>query len=62
VLEAAESVEAADTMHGSAYRLLRNHLLRDSVNRRFGFASHTDDDFSLSVSFSDITNSFRDLA
>ena len=27
-----------------------------------GFASHGDDDFPLSVSFSDITNSFRDLA
>jgi hypothetical protein len=30
-------------------------------NRSSGFASHSNDDFSSSVSFSDISNSFRDL-
>jgi hypothetical protein len=37
-------------------------FLLASVNRAFGFASHGDDDFSSSVPFSDISNSFRDLA
>jgi hypothetical protein len=45
----------------TAWDFLRISLLRASVNRPFGSASHSDDYFSLSVSISDITNSFRDL-
>jgi len=46
----------------SGWDSLRISLLRVSVNIPFGSASHGDDDFTLSVSVSDITNSFRDLA
>ena len=44
-----------------AWDSLRISLLRASVNRPFGSASHGDDYFSSSVSVSDTTKSFRDL-
>src|SRR5215210_3279492 len=42
--------------------LLRILLLRDSVNRPFGFASHGDDDFSSRVPFYQIPDGLGDLA
>src|SRR5918992_211187 len=42
--------------------LPRTYLPRASVNGPFGFASHGDDDFSLSVSFFEIADGLGDLA
>jgi hypothetical protein len=46
----------------SARELRRTYLLRDSLNRPFGFASHGDDDFSSSVSFFQMPDGLGDLA
>src|SRR5215204_3832317 len=48
-------------MQDRANELRRIPLLRGSVNRPFGFASHGDDDFSSSVSFFQIPDGLGDL-
>jgi hypothetical protein len=53
------------TEYAGAWLVLAADILAACVARRVFLrvlASHGDDDFPLSVSFSDITNSFRDLA
>src|SRR5918998_2240317 len=40
----------------------RSASIQQGKNRSFEFASHSNDDFSLGPPFSDLTNSFRDLA
>jgi hypothetical protein len=64
VSEASEAVLAVlrgCSMQGPASELLRISLLRCSVNRPFGFASHGDDDFSSSVSLFQIPDGLGGL-
>ena len=49
-------------MQDPGYGLPRIPLPRTRVNRPFGFASHSDEDFSSSVSFFQIPHGFGDLA
>ena len=60
----SERVEAPSTDEQAIQMLAGTQDSAEFIeeNRSSGFASHSNDDFSLRASVSDITNSFRDFA